>query len=162
MNPAIASMTRFTVAAWISHGVAVSGYDSIFSRQVDDTVMEVFNLALLDDAPAFVMPKTYQGAPVTTYKVVSARPVPLNQWVHLAASFDGSTARLYQDGQEVGSFPYPYALPSTTTPLYLGTNKNPAINEPFDGRIDEVLLYSSALSASAIAALAAGGAPPPR
>jgi hypothetical protein len=161
VTPALASLTSFTAAAWVYHTASTTTYDSIISRQVDDTVLEVFNLALIDDAPVALMPKTIQGNQVS-YKVISPRTVPINQWVHLALTFDGTTVRLYQAGEEVGSLPFAYPLPATQTPLYLGTNKNPTNNEPFDGRIDDVLLYSSALSASAIAALAAGGNPPPR
>jgi hypothetical protein len=41
----------------------------------------------------------------------------------------------------------------------IGTNKNTVITEPFEGIIDDVVLYSRALLASAIASLAAGGSP---
>jgi hypothetical protein len=159
LTPALANLTAFTVAAWTYRTTAETGYDSVLSRQLDDTIMEVFNLAFFGDQLTFILPKTVQGASVL-YKASSSKPGPLNQWVHVAATFDGATVHLYQDGAEVGAVTYPYPLPSSTAPLYLGTNKNPSNNEPFAGRLDEVVIYSSALAPSAIAILAAGGAPP--
>ena len=55
---------------------------------------------------------------------------------------------------------YARSLPSATTPLYLGNNKNPSDGEPMVGRIDDVLLYSEALPPAGIKALASGSLPP--
>jgi hypothetical protein len=60
--------------------------------------------------------------------------------------------RLYLDGVEESALTYAHPLPATTTPLYLGNNKNPTDGEPMIGRLDDVLLYSEALPAAAIAA----------
>lgn len=38
--------------------------------------------------------------------LVSSIPLPLNQWVHLAATFDGTVARMYMDGVLVGQGPF--------------------------------------------------------
>jgi hypothetical protein len=74
--------------------------------------------------------------------------------VHVAATFDGATMRLYVDGTprlSQGSTGRP--VPSDQ-PLYVGTNKNNTLNDQvFDGRLDDVRLYAEVLSASAIAAL---------
>jgi hypothetical protein len=45
--------------------------------------------------------QSYRGG-VDAGGVVSTIPLPLNQWVHLAATFDGSVARMYFDGVLVG------------------------------------------------------------
>ena len=51
---------------------------------------------------------------------------------------------------------FPNRLVSTTTPVYIGTNKNPNNTEPFEGVIDDVALFDRALSPGAIQMLAAG------
>jgi hypothetical protein len=87
----------------------------------------------------------------------------VNTWFHAAATFDGQTIRIYQDGVLEDSLPWTGGLPSSDQPLYIGTNKNASgastAHHPWEGDLDEVLLYDVALPAQAIAALAAGQRP---
>jgi hypothetical protein len=153
----IAAIRRFTVAAWVNRAsVDADRYASVFSRGINGGVSEVYNLTFLGDRLNVFVPP-HLGQP---YQVRSDRPSPgLDQWFHVAATFDGVTVRLYQDGVEVGSLRYDAELAASADALYIGTNKNPGNDEPFLGRIDDVLLYSVALPPSSIAALAAGAAP---
>jgi hypothetical protein len=81
--------------------------------------------------------------------------------VHIAATYDGATARIYRAGREVRAIAYTAAFSPSTQPLYLGTNKNMTSgHQPLSGTLDEVLLYDDALPAAAIAALAGGESPP--
>ena len=82
----------------------------------------------------------------------------LNSWVHLAGTFDGQTWRLYRDGQLVASSAdsttlinlsstYGWGIGATTYPL--------SAADYFDGAIDDVRIYSTAISSSAIPGLEA-------
>jgi hypothetical protein len=160
LTPAINNIEHFTVAAWTYRTSGVGRYQCVLSRQVDTLVTEVYSIAFYDDDVSLLLTKPATG----TYEY-AARGLgkgALNRWQHVAATFDGTTARLYVDGSEVGTLSYPRPLTKSTAPLYLGTNKNPSRAEPMAGRIDEVLLYSVPLPAGAIAALAAGALPPSR
>jgi hypothetical protein len=88
---------------------------------------------------------------------------PLFTWVHVALTHDGTTLRLYQDGKEVASAPYARPQMPDTTPICIGCNQNgpgdSANDETLAGRLDEVMLYSRALSAAEVARLAAGDLP---
>jgi glucose/arabinose dehydrogenase len=76
--------------------------------------------------------------------------VAQNAWVHLATTYDGATQKLYVNGAQVASRAQTGSLISSTGPLKIGGN---AIwNEWFKGTIDEVRVYSRALSASEIQA----------
>ena len=70
------------------------------------------------------------------------------RWTHLAATYDGSTQRLYVDGNEVAKQPLSGSIQTSDQPLYLGGN--PILDEFFRGRIDEVRIYNRALSADEI------------
>ena len=74
-------------------------------------------------------------------------------WHHIAGSFDGSTVRLYVDGEEVGSgsdynISIGYNL-TTQNDLYFG-NYNGSITHPLHGDLDEVLIWNKALNATEI------------
>jgi hypothetical protein len=67
----------------------------------------------------------------------------IGQWVHVAATFDGTTATLYLNGQEVGSGAFSLAN-GTTAEMRLGSYNS---NSPtFNGDMDEVRIYNRALT----------------
>jgi hypothetical protein len=76
--------------------------------------------------------------------------VPLNRWTHLAATFDGATWRLYVDGVLVCTEEAGRPLPANANPLTIGFNDIWS-DEGFDGLIDEVRLYGTALTQAQIA-----------
>ena len=80
-------------------------------------------------------------------------------WHHVAGTFDGSTVRLYVDGAEVGSgsptsLSIGYGLP-TNERFYIGTYGG-TCDLHFTGDIDEVRIWTRALTASEVARRANG------
>jgi YD repeat-containing protein len=81
--------------------------------------------------------------------VNSASVLPVNTWSHLAATYSGSTIRLYVNGSEVATAPAAGPIVSSASPLRLGGNL--IWGEYFAGQLDDVRIYNRALSASEIA-----------
>ncbi len=86
-----------------------------------------------------------------SYQPVGSIPfslMPRNEWVHLTWTFDGSNLRVYLNGiDEEG--PKPFSIgPNVDAMVEIGYNSNrPTVNErTFHGTLDEVRLYSHALS----------------
>jgi hypothetical protein len=72
------------------------------------------------------------------------------QWTHLAATYDGSTQRLYVDGEEVASYLDPAgSIQVSDGALRIGGNES-WLDEFFEGYIDEVRVYDRALRADEI------------
>ena len=77
----------------------------------------------------------------------------MNTWVHIAATEDGTTTRLYRNGVLVSSSP-PHAgsIAPETTKVCIGSGANDATlacnSEFVSARIDDVRIYGRALSAS--------------
>ena len=70
--------------------------------------------------------------------------VPLNVWTHLAATYDGATLRLFVNGVQSATRAVTGSMANSTGLLKIGGN---AIwSEWFAGRIDDVRIYSRALS----------------
>ena len=77
-----------------------------------------------------------------------ASTIPVNAWTHLAATYDGTTLRIYVNGSLAQSTNVPGSLVTSNGALRIGGNS--VWGEYFRGLIDEVRVYSRALSASEI------------
>jgi hypothetical protein len=72
-----------------------------------------------------------------------------NVWTHLVVTYDGTTVRFYANGEPQWASTGTAPAPNTVGPLCIGGD--PAIgNELFDGNVDEVAIYTNALTADQI------------
>ena len=76
--------------------------------------------------------------------------LPLSTWTHLATTYNGNVLALYVNGVQAGQLLVTGAITTSTSPLRLGGNN--IWSEWFQGDIDEVRVYSRALSAAEIQA----------
>ena len=87
--------------------------------------------------------------------------IPSGTWTHLAATYDGAAVRVFANGVQTDSAPLTGTFPSTQTQSALNTNPYPLyiggsamlfgyICDYFDGIVDEVRVYSRALSQAEI------------
>jgi hypothetical protein len=156
-NPNLALTNSLTIEAWIK---ANFGW-TLLSRGDDRPSMDSYTLGFTDSSTLVPVFEIYDSS--GQYLVLTApAPIPTNVWVHIAATLDGDAgiARIYINGQVVAE---------TTTPLHpagplTGANPSLCIGNapgsaafPFDGLIDEMSLYSRALSAAEIQAIYQAG-----
>ncbi len=80
--------------------------------------------------------------------VDSGRAPTVGQWQHVAATYDGTTARFYVDGVETASAPYSGNVGDATA-WRIGAYGMP-VTGFFDGQIDNVRIYDRALTASEV------------
>jgi hypothetical protein len=81
---------------------------------------------------------------------------PIGVWTHLAVTHDGATARLYMNGSLVTSRSFVAAFRPDTAKVVICGNQNDAsgaIQERWNGLVDDVRLYNRALSSTEIAGL---------
>ena len=96
------------------------------------------------------------------YQVTGTSVIPTGVFTHLAATYDGSVARLYVNGVLESSLAVSGTLKASLEPLVVG-NAGEACRPPFvgqvefDGLIDEVELYGRALDAPEIQAIFSAG-----
>jgi hypothetical protein len=78
------------------------------------------------------------------------------RWHHCAATFDGKTMRVYLDGKEMGSRERPGVITAGgAAPGCIGSSSG---GENFQGWMDDLRVYSEALTAEEVARLCAEGA----
>jgi hypothetical protein len=76
---------------------------------------------------------------------VFLEPVGLGAWTHLACTYDGAAIRIYVDGNEQVTEPASGpVLTDDADPMGIGDN-SPEFNEPLDGAIGGVRVWSRAL-----------------
>jgi len=80
----------------------------------------------------------------------SDESVAVGRWTYLALTYDGSVLTLYADGRVVASREVSEHLQHSTLPLWIGGNQ--PYGEHFDGVIDELRIYSRALTTSELEA----------
>jgi hypothetical protein len=155
-SPSIDSISeQVTMAGWGYLDGTIMDYATIASREEVMTIDQHYHLSF--DAMAFptCFLKTDNGGVRLTQQTAAAP----RTWIHLACTYDGSTGRLYVDGQPIsglGTQGLTGRFVSDTTPFILGANGNGpdmGVSERFPGRVDEIMLYRRALSASEIAQL---------
>lgn len=152
------SLSAYSVEGWFS--TTTTGNRSIVSYD---------NSAVGPGAPSRVFQLYVSNGSVTFLPMASGSYVvvtsPLTTyadgiWHHVVATWDGTTARLYIDGNQVASAALAGIMPTGGgQPILIGTGYNnaPGNMYQFVGSIDEVAVYGSALNSTQISTHYAAG-----
>ena len=93
---------------------------------------------------------TFEGTVFATihfFSVMSVVNVPRFEWTHVALTYDGITARIYMNGEEMGFSDIGWPISADVTPFTIGAGINEDdVIEFHSGMVDEVRLYDVALS----------------
>ena len=135
------SYTNHTISAWY---YANSGDKYLFDAR--DSGSDGIALAVNANGTLWYAVRGSGGNSVTSSSG------SLNAWNHVAVTYNGSTAKIYLNGSEVGSGTFSDTI-STTTNARIGAISY-TTSGYFDGLIDEVALWDTALSASTISKIA--------
>jgi glucose/arabinose dehydrogenase len=135
--------TGMTISAWVNPSALVAGaWRNVIIKERAGG--EVYNLYANSDTNAPIVYVVRNAAPGTPLEAHGTAQIPLNTWTYLAATFDGTTLRLYVNGVQVGTRAVSGALLTSTGVLRIGGNS--IWGEYFKGLIDEARVYNRALS----------------
>ncbi len=155
LNPAVnpTNASPFSVEFWAQPTTQPADYSvpvSSFGRYVDGDPIYAnasgWNF-YQSPGPASVWVLNLKPA---VFAQATAVPISLFQWYYLAATFDGTNAVFYVNGIAQGTFNAKAFIANPTEPLHIGTGATTGFL-PFNGGIDEVAIYTNALSAEKIA-----------
>jgi hypothetical protein len=143
----INALQHFTLAAWVKmNTMGASSYRFVYLR--GDKASLRYHSGGPGQLEFFVqIDGVIQNLRVNN--VLSA-----GSWLHVAGSYDGATMRAYVNGTEVGSLPIAGTVITAVDGVRLTSP-----DQPLDGRLDDVRIYSRALSLTEIQALANGQHP---
>jgi hypothetical protein len=145
----------FTVAGWIKPGKQAT--QDLF-KKAQMTTTDGFEIGLSSPTapvPKIVFFRLNQASSGDGYRVNSTTEYPFNNttWMHVAATYDGTTMRLYINGtQEGGDLAGPGTYLPNNLPFMLGAQ--PTSPRYYQGAMDDVRLYDRALTLEEIQVLA--------
>jgi len=91
--------------------------------------------------------------------VTTGTQISTSVWHHFVSSYDGTTIKTYIDGVATSTGAYSGSISYGSAPFLLGYFGYGGIY--FDGLIDEITIFDSALSSSSVSAIYNGGVPLP-
>ncbi|MDP2710198.1 MAG: LamG-like jellyroll fold domain-containing protein, partial [Solirubrobacteraceae bacterium] len=137
--PTLPPGVDFTVSGWQRIGSAPTS--------ANNTLYGAFGTLRLMPRPAGFYAGVYVGG--TEYVVQGVTTSNTNAWVHWALVRSGATMTIYRNGIQVGTRA---GLPASTTVAPSGQIGRLATMYPTTGQIDDVAVFSSALSPAELAA----------
>jgi hypothetical protein len=146
---------NFSVEGWVKRGsTGGSANQVIASKQANAWVL------MFSPANQLVLRKS--GVDDVAYSRTGSGVTDTTKWHYVAATKNGATMHLYIDGADVTGSTYNLAMANNTLPLAVGQSSSSAW---FRGGLDDVAVYSHALTAAEISSHYQAGlgpaAPPP-
>ncbi len=136
-NNALFKTSTFSCEAWAMVSGGQGTYRAVVSER--DTGPKGFIIYAANDNTwqAFI------GDGSNWQTIASGKSITLNQWTHLAVTYDGITLKLYINGNFAGSINSAYV--PTTLPIFIGAGSNEVSGYGvyFNGNIDEVRFWNT-------------------
>jgi len=146
------NVTGFTFAAWV-YWNGGNAWQRIFDFGQDTNA----NMFLTPSNGTNMRFAITTGGAGAEKRLNASTPLAQNQWVHVAVTLDGSTGRLYMNGNVVDTQAItltPQAVVGANT--WLGKSQY-AADPTFGGKIDEVAVFNRALSQPGIQSIYSSG-----
>jgi hypothetical protein len=136
--------TGMTLEAWVNAS-AVTNWRTVVLKERTGSLSYA-----LYGANGASRPAAYVNIGGADVGVNATANLALNTWTHLAVTYDGATIRVYVNGTQVATRAQTGPITTSTGVLRIGGNA--VWSEFFQGLIDEVRIYSRALTAAEIQA----------
>jgi len=139
-SSALVPQAGITIEAWVQPAALGIGRPTIV-RKNPAAFAETYNFRIEFDRPQFIVVGT-QGS----HRLWPTTTIPTNAPSHLAATYDGSTSKLYLNGVEIASATHNSGpLLDTGGELRIGRGDDVSGGETFTGQIDAVRIWDRAL-----------------
>jgi len=149
-GPGLRESKEITFSAW-TRPVDLSGFREIIRQECGERLLFSFQ------AGGTILSL---GLNVGGYEECDATTKPEElvdgDWHHCAGTFDGATMRVFLDGREIGSLARAGAIAmNPDVPAYIGSSSG--TSEFYQGALDDLRIYTVALTPDEIAALSEAG-----
>jgi hypothetical protein len=132
-----------TVEAWVKPNAGIPNYASVATKTTATTWSDGYGMFAWNGGVAFWVNDDEANRVFTS-------ALPSGTWSHVVGTYDGSTIKVYLNGALVQSLAHSAPLTHSSSPLLIG-NAVGAGNFHWRGGLDEVAVYSRALTATEVA-----------
>jgi fibronectin type 3 domain-containing protein len=149
----VANQTAFTAAAWVYLTTSTT-WMRVFDFGTGTTNYMFLSVKNGSGVPRFAI--LFNGSSSGEQGINGTSAIPLGVWTHIAVTWSNNVGTMYVNGAQVGqntSMTWNPSLLGTTTQNYIGHSEWSA-DPYFNGTVDDFRLYSRALSATEVNALA--------
>ena len=145
----------FSAEAWVyPTAAATATYPALLGKYTGSAGWNVYLESSAELTPnAVTFERAASGSDYAGSQNTSTA-LQLGHWYHVAVTYDGSTMKLYLNGVLQESVASSRSLADNATAMRVG-----GTGDPFGGRIDEVAIYGTALSAARVLAHYNAGKP---
>ncbi len=133
--------SEITVSAWIKSPNVGSTWDAVLMKTSSSSWPDGYGLSNYSGTPNSI---TFWVNNLNNYALTV---VELNTWQHIVGTYNGSQIRIYKNGILEDSFNHSDPINHSTSNLQIGSGliDGPAPGYFFEGRIDDVALFSISL-----------------
>ncbi len=150
IDTVVSGPTSLTISAWFRKTGEGSSYECVL-HQSSDTSVGASSYWLGLDSNDYLTATIGAGTGVGWSAGQTTTRSVIDTWYHLLASWDGSVVRIYIDGKYNKQYNLS-SYNSLTTPTRFGASSD-GTSYQYNGLIDDVRIYSRALTASEIQTL---------
>ncbi|MFI6505444.1 LamG-like jellyroll fold domain-containing protein [Nonomuraea typhae] len=143
--PSLRLTNTLTLSAWVRPSTVDDLWRAVLMKERSSGGGYGLYASTEYSAPAGWLETSVEGGGLT-----GNDPLPLNQWTHLATTYDGSTFRLYINGAQVAQAPLTGEVRDDGGSMRIGGNA--FWGEFYSGLIDEVRVYDRVQTAAEIQA----------
>ena len=138
-------------SATLNPSSSISVETWVYPTSTSPSVQNVISKSNLTNSTGYIFPRTDDGWRTFSFwlningqwRVLSAQYPNLNQWNHVAATYDGFNMKIYLNGNLVGTQAVTGTITVNTNDLTIG--QQAGYTEFFKGSIDETRIWSRAL-----------------
>jgi hypothetical protein len=156
-SPSLRFSNAMTIEGWIYPTAVGSAYHDIFTKWdiVGGIDQRSYGTGIIPDGTLAFSLCPY--GTVSTVVIQSTNVIPINQWTHFVDTYDGSMIRIYINGALQVEAPYSLGIFQGNDAIGIGASVGGGSSgqfiSPFKGKIDELSVYSRALTVSEVQAL---------
>ncbi|MGQ9611093.1 MAG: LamG domain-containing protein [bacterium] len=135
-------LTTFSFVMWVKLN-PTNTYQCVIAKTTDG-LTENYTGYLMDNSKVFWTRFTSGGATKWGFQKFGVTPITDDSWHHLAGTYDMKSVKSYVDGKVEANAPFEGKPDANTGPLTIGACTG--MPYPVNGIMDEVALFSSALT----------------
>src|SRR5207248_7467717 len=150
-TPSLNPTEAITIDAWVNPSSYPNTGPAVVRKDTNTVGTTQYSLSVGDGVNTGVLHCNIGGSIGAT-----GGSVPLNQWSHVACTYNRQNLRAYVNGLEVASAAGTTAIPTAATNLGIG-KEDLFTDRNFDGLIDEAEIFNRALTQTEIQSIIAAG-----